>query len=510
KEIIENTFMYLKSKVEPSWYPSVVLERRHKKQTFVDARSKKLNEELTQGVNIRVFDGQTLVEEATDNIEVNHLKQLVDRLVNRISSSSFSSRKEFYVPTWKDRLSMPLEEEILRQIPQNPTSDQWVHFGVPQRQELQKSEKALMDEASSVYRQIKEFQSTLEDSHKGKNPDFIGTRVSVEELDFLFIDSETRLSQTFYRNGIYCILMKGSNRSYVLQGGLGGQEAISLPEHKMGELYEDLAKSMTAEKIKPGRYKLLMAPSITGVFAHEAFGHSQEGDTWARGRSKAKELFDSQEKVGNEHATILNNPAIYVNGEESFPAWGSYYFDEEGWLAREQYLVKEGVLQSPMTNFTSAYRLNVPRSANGKRENWSHAIYTRQTNTYFSPGELTYNELISKVDYGFLARHAAGGMEDPKGMGIQVGMSYVEEIVNGNLTGKIFKAPNGGDIQLTGYVPDYLNSILGKTKIEAFSDEVDEASHPWNEMGGCGKYHKEIVAAGCGGPYVLIDNALLG
>ena len=99
------------------------------------------------------------------------------------------------------------------------------------------------------------------------------------------------------------------------------------------ECVERLGHLEKAERLDPGRYLVLMGPVITGVFAHEAFGHTQEGDTWARGRSKAKELYENKSIVGNEHATILNNPAIYENGDDGFAAWGSYYFDEEGWFA---------------------------------------------------------------------------------------------------------------------------------------------------------------------------------
>ncbi|MEZ4873582.1 MAG: hypothetical protein R2827_15340 [Bdellovibrionales bacterium] len=94
-------------------------------------------------------------------------------------------------------------------------------------------------------------------------------------------------------------------------------------------------------------------------------------------------------------------------------------------------------------------------------------------------------------------------------MGIQVGISYVEEIKDGQLTGKTFKGPNGGALQMTGYVPDYLNQIVDKSKIDAFKDAEDDSIHPWNEIGGCGKYHKESVHAGCGGPYLLVNDALL-
>jgi TldD protein len=273
---------------------------------------------------------------------------------------------------------------------------------------------------------------------------------------------------------------------------------------------KNLASLKKAERLPPGKYRVLFGPVVTGVLAHEAFGHSQEADTCARGRSKAWELHKTGTTVGNEHATILNNPAIYENGGGAYAAWGSYYFDEEGWLAREQVLLDRGILKAPMTNLTSAVRLGVPRTANGKRESWANGVYTRQTNTYFSPGTKTLEELMRELGDGFLALHPAGGMEDPKGMGIQVGISYLEEVRGGKATGRLFKGPAGGDIQMTGYTPDVLNSIVAKSKIEADVATPDQARHPFNDAGGCGKYHKEFVYAGCGGPYVLLDQVTLG
>ena len=158
---------------------------------------------------------------------------------------------------------------------------------------------------------------------------------------------------------------------------------------------KDLKALKSADKLQPGKYRVLFGPVLTGVLAHEAFGHSQEGDTCARGRSKAWELHKIGVVVGNEHATILNNPAIYDNGDKAYAAWGSYFFDEEGWLAKSKFFSIDGVLKAPMTNLTSAIRLGVPRTANGKRESWANGVYTRQTNTYFSAGNKTLDELMS-------------------------------------------------------------------------------------------------------------------
>jgi predicted Zn-dependent protease len=494
------------------WYVSVFAESRRMKYFKANQKSQGMQSSVAEGVVLRVYDGFTLHECALDRLDKGSLLAEADRFIERVKSSPRPNRKSipYQAPNWTERLKGDFEAEILSQIPANPLANTPVHFGTPQVVPLWESDEGAMAHAKKALADLRKHAVSLPASDPCSQPDFMQARVAIGREHYLFLDEEVNLSQSILRNNIVLVAMKGGESGREVGGGIGGQETLAYDEKSISDLFDYLRKSLTAERLKPGRYKLLMGPDVTGVFAHEAFGHSQEADTCARGRSKAWDLYRSKESVGNEHATILNNPAIFENADLGFGAWGSYYFDEEGWLAQKQVLVREGVLEAPMTNLTSALRLGVPRTANGKRENWSRGVYTRQTNTYFSEGELTLEELMSQVDYGFLGMNAAGGMEDPKGMGIQVGIAYLEEIVNGELTGKVFRGPGGGAVQMTGYTPDYLNAILGKTKIEANRSGEDKAKHPLNKVGGCGKYHKEIVVAGSGGPYMLVDSVLLG
>ena len=117
--------------------------------------------------------------------------------------------------------------------------------------------------------------------------------------------------------------------------------------------------------------------------------------------------------------------------------------------------------------------------------------------SYFTPGDKTLDELIAMVKYGFLARLSHGGMEDPKGGSLTAGVSYFEEISNGKLTGKPFLGPSGGHIELSDPVFTLLEKIIAKSKTSN-PDNIPDI-----KFGGCGKYHKEGVDAGCGGPYIL-------
>tara|TARA_B100000749_G_scaffold280707_1_gene278182 strand:- start:113077 stop:114642 length:1566 start_codon:yes stop_codon:yes gene_type:complete len=504
----EKVFEYLQEQLHSHLYISISSQRIFKENFLVNPKEQSYNDDLIRGMNIRVFDGSTMHEWAHPQSDLGVIKGELDQWLETLKS--IKPAKPVYVsPSWTERLAAVSESEILSQVSEAPETSEWVHFGVPQKKPWPKSTQEGMDWLKDRYTDFKNETLKLEEKHPARVLDFSLARLDLSFEEHCFIDSSVRMTQALPR--VLCVIaaVKKGERGYHLTGGLGGMETIQLTSEEFHHIFNDLENLVKAEPLPPGRYDLLMHPSVSGVFAHEAFGHSQEGDTWARGRSKAKDLYESKESVGNSHATILNNPAIYKNAWEDAMAWGSYFFDEEGWLASEQVLVDQGQLQLPMTDFVSSYRLQIPRTANGKRESWSHGIYTRQTNTYFSEGDKTFDQLLAQVKNGYYARHPYGGMEDPKGMGIQVGIGYVEEIVDGQLTGRTFKGPNGGAIQMTGYVPDYLNQIVDKSKIDAFSQGKDHSKYPWNEIGGCGKYHKESVHAGCGGPYLLVSNALL-
>ncbi len=509
KPIFEKTFSSLKKSCEPQWYPSLLVERRWKRDFAINPRGENLNENLSLGWVLRIYNGESLFEQAGDNFSPAALEAGINELLAQVKMAPKPTQPITYIsPGWAERRTAALEDELLQQIPPNASAEDWVHFGVPLKKPLPEGNSETMRVAKSFYTDWLKYMETRD---KVLTPlDYVAFRWSFEKVDMFFIDASVRMSQSLQRNSSTLVGLKQGKQTYTIKGGLGGLETVEVGETEYQDVLSRLSKAINAERIKPGRYKVLMSPSVTGVFAHEAFGHSQEGDTWARGRSKARELYEKQIRVGNDYASIVNNPAIYSNAHEDFGAWGSYYFDEEGWLAQKHMLVEKGYLKNPMTHLVSALRLKLPRTANGKRESWTHGVYTRQTNTYFEPGPSTLNEMLSKIDYGFLATTPFGGMEDPKGMGIQVGMAFLEEIKDGKLTGKSFVAPNGGAIQMTGYVPDYLNQILDVSKIDYDSSEPDKSLHPWNEVGGCGKYHKEYVVAGCGGPYMLIDQVLLG
>ena len=232
-----------------------------------------------------------------------------------------------------------------------------------------------------------------------------------------------------------------------------------------------------AEMVEPGEYDIITDPSITGLIAHEAFGHGVEMDMFVKNRALAKDY------VGK----YVASPIVDMHdGAASCLSVASYFFDDDGVLAQDTTIIKDGILQTGMSDALSALQLGTKPTGNGRRESFARKAYTRMTNTWFARGKDKLEDMIASVKHGYLLCQTDNGMEDPKNWNIQCVCAYGREIVDGKFSGKLV-AP----VCMTGYVPDLLKSI------SMVSDDfvVDGFGH-------CGKGHKEWVTVSDGGPYL--------
>ena len=266
--------------------------------------------------------------------------------------------------------------------------------------------------------------------------------------------------------------------------GLGGPEILDgLSEvlEKLPVMMEDLLGS---GKIVPGEYEIITDPGITGLIAHEAFGHGVEMDMFVKKRALGAEYIGR--RVGSDLVTMHE-------GARCAESVTAYAFDDEGTTAGDVVEIDHGILRTGICDALSALRLGVRPTGNGKRENYAHKVYTRMTNTVFDSGTDSFQDMISSVKHGYLLSGMESGMEDPKHWGIQCIISRGYEIRDGKLTGKVVSP-----VIMTGYVPDLLGNVT-----MASTDRVVEGN------GACGKGYKEWVKVADGGPY-LKTKARLG
>ena len=260
--------------------------------------------------------------------------------------------------------------------------------------------------------------------------------------------------------------------------GLCGAELLDeMNAETLDEVARVSCELLDSQPIPPGEYDCICSPDTTGMIVHEAFGHGVEMDMFVKDRALAREY------VGKRVASPL------VNMHDSACAvsqCASFLFDDEGVLAKDNLVIKEGILLNGYADSVSASRLGISPTGNGRRESFARKAYTRMTNTYFEAGNDELEDMIASVSYGFLLEDPTSGMEDPKNWGIQCMVNIAREIKDGKLTGKIFSP-----IVLTGYVPDLLKSISMVSKQVVLSGS-----------GFCGKGHKEWVKVSDGGPYI--------
>jgi len=309
----------------------------------------------------------------------------------------------------------------------------------------------------------------------------VRTAIETTEISKLFLSTEKDLEQYYTWSGVraFVLARRGDVTKYAYDGfGTNSQEGI------LGELKASVAETahlalslLDAVPPKPGVYDVITDPSITGLIAHEAFGHGVEMDMFVKDRAQAKEF------VGKPVAS----PLIHMHdGARSAFSVASYFFDDDGVLAHDTKIIDKGILRRGISDALSALQLGTEPTGNGRRESYKRKAYTRMTNTFFEPGTDRLEDMIGSIAHGYLLAATNNGMEDPKNWGIQCTAHYGREIVDGRLTGKIVSP-----CVMSGHVIDLLKSIT------AVSSDFKVIG-----SGSCGKGYKEWVRVADGGPYL--------
>ncbi|MBQ1378106.1 MAG: TldD/PmbA family protein [Lachnospiraceae bacterium] len=308
-----------------------------------------------------------------------------------------------------------------------------------------------------------------------------GASYVFQEIHKIFISGKKDLEQNLLwsSGSVNTMAPKGQEIVMSFQGysGLVGAELLETMDKDVENVAKTSIELLSAEAMVPGEYDCVCTPSVTGMIVHEAFGHGVEMDMFVKDRALAKHFIG--EYVASPLVTMHDGAAVM---QET----GSYFFDDDGNIAKDTVIIDKGILKTGMIDELSAEVLDIPTTGNGRRESYERKAYTRMTNTYFEGGTDSVEDMIASIDYGFLLDQPTSGMEDPKNWGIQCMVNFAREIRDGKLTGKIFSP-----IVLTGYVPDLLKSIT------MMSPDVEL------EGGGmCGKGYKEWVKVSDGGPYI--------
>lgn len=434
-------------------YADVLLIAVQESEISKDKTAVDVSTTADTGVKLRAFNGEQFFEYGTAHIHKEELRKQANLLAERAKKKT-------------SKITLALDTESLN-----------THF----------LQKGVVDEQTISLQEKVSFVKKMQQDILSFDAKIVNAKVRYEELveTKIFVNKYKQLSQEIH--GCLVVLVtfvqtdEGETRYNYKSFFKAGYEVTNIPENEVRDMCAMSLHIAVAKKITPGKYLAILSPEITGLLAHESFGHGMESDTMYKERAKAVEYVGKQ--IAPSFVSIIENPALPEKH-------GTYFFDDEGFLTSPTYLIKDGVVHNPITELYSATRAPFPRSGNGRCESYDHKTYARMSNIYFAVGTTNPEDMLAQVQEGIYLHHASGGMEDPKGWGTQIQGCVGEIIRNGKLTGEFLY-----EIGISGYLPTILGNILA----------VGSAFHV-EGSGTCGKGHKEWVRVSDGGPHVLVKD----
>ncbi|MHA2430652.1 MAG: TldD/PmbA family protein [Promethearchaeota archaeon] len=270
---------------------------------------------------------------------------------------------------------------------------------------------------------------------------------------------------------------------YVRNGEIGFEIFDEITTEKLDMIAQNSLDMLKAIAPPTGRSTVILDPSLTGLIAHESFGHGLEADQVLRERSYLKQHLNK--KVASDICKIYDTPSL------SGPI-GSYFFDDEGIRAGKNILVEDGILKNFIYDRRSGSEFNAIPQGNGRRESFAHPINVRMSNTYFEPGDHELDEMISGIQNGVMLTHSFFGMEDPIGGGMQ-GTSKKGYLIEKGEKTKILRS-----VALSGSVLELLQNI------DAISKDTLKL-----DGGTCGKGSEDLIPVSSGGSYIRVNNAII-
>jgi TldD protein len=295
-----------------------------------------------------------------------------------------------------------------------------------------------------------------------------------------------------------CLVTSKDQQGNLLTGSQSKGGSVGLEYfNKEGNTPEDIGRDAAIwakEKLKAkaapaGKYPALCENLLTGVLAHESFGHMTEGDFIA---SKASPLHNKiGEKLGTDKVSIIDEGILSTNEDLN----GMYLpYDDQGIETKKVILMENGILKSFLHTRTTARLLDSKSTGNARAVNFAYPPIPRMKNTYFMPGDLTEEEALEDLGTGIFAIQSAGGQVELDG-------SFVFLASRGYWIENGEKKYPLKDVTLSGNILDLLKNVKGATKdLEIFS----------GYFGGCGKDGQFPLPVGLGGPKLLVDSVQFG
>jgi TldD protein len=251
--------------------------------------------------------------------------------------------------------------------------------------------------------------------------------------------------------------------------------------HKIARISKEKAERLLRADLAPkGRFRVVLDPEMTGVFAHEALGHAAEADSVVDRESILSNK--TGKKIGSQMITIVDDPTAGY--------FGAYAFDDEGVEAKKTVIMEKGILKNFMNSRETARDTKQTPNGHARASGYDEPPIVRMSNTFLLPGK-DKKEDVFDLKKGIYIKGMRGGSVDIFSGGFMFKAEEAYEIKNGEI-GNVLR-----DAAISGNILRTLNNV------EAVGRDFDTSP------GMCGKGGQDVPVSD-GGPHIRIKNVMVG
>ncbi len=269
------------------------------------------------------------------------------------------------------------------------------------------------------------------------------------------------------------------------RGGFGGFEVVEREgaREAPGVAAGKAIRLLSSKAAPAGKFPCIFDPVLTGVFAHEAFGHAAEADLVLGGSSVLEGRIG--QRVGPEEVSIFDDPTLQGT-------FGYFEYDWEGSPARRRVLVKDGVLRGYIHSLETAARLGMPPNGGARSDGYQSPPIVRMSNTFFGAGTWNPAEMMKDMGRGLYLKGMQYGYTDPAKGQFMFKCEEAFAVEEGE-PGQVYR-----DCSLSGLTLEVLSNIdaLGKDLLVT-------------DPGYCGKNGQSMRTTD-GGPHLRVKNIVVG
>jgi PmbA protein len=198
----------------------------------------------------------------------------------------------------------------------------------------------------------------------------------------------------------YCEVMGGENDAVKEKGEICiGRKLSDIDPKTIGSnAAKKVIESLGGESVKSGKTAVIIQNEAMADIL-ECFSSNFYAENAQKGFSLLKDK--TGDKIAADIITIADEPLL-ENGMTTTS------FDSEGVAAYNKNVIENGVLKTLLYNLKSANKDGVKSTGNGFKYSFKGTISTAVTNFYIKGGNISYDELISKLGSGIIITDVQG------------------------------------------------------------------------------------------------------